>query len=222
MDIDLELLITQILTAAPFGLGAIIFFYLGIKRIQHFLLFDYQGNKNQQFKDNLTANIFFGAGGACIISAFAAVSSGSIRLTLAFLPLSICSGIFVIPIGIAGSYWQSYSSEKLFGGMTPYVRKQYGYANPVPMKPKSTPAAKLKLPQRVIIKAGLFSLLLFFGLNIFLYLVGYSSDPVPAFLLRGFLTALFSFGVFITILIKATSDRLKKLNNGERLDEDFN
>src|SRR3990172_11507096 len=124
MQIDLQTLLPRIIIAFPLGIGAVAFFVVGMKRFSRFFMMDYQGNSKERFKDNLVGNVFMGLGVGCLISAIFAFQEGLLSWSL--LPLSLCFGTFVIPIGVLGAYWRSYMTNKLWGGFMPIVREKYG------------------------------------------------------------------------------------------------
>src|SRR5687767_9340065 len=144
MEIDLQNLLTSIILALPFGIGAAEFCTIAVKRFGRFFIMDYQGNSKARFKDNLAGNVFMGLGIGCLISAFFVYQEGKLAWNL--LPLLLCFGGFIIPIGILGNYWRSYQMHKLWGGFMPFVQAQSGYPQKNPQN-KIDPS-KVKIPRR--------------------------------------------------------------------------
>jgi hypothetical protein len=67
METDLQNLLFRIILALPFGIGAIVFCTIAVKRFGRFFIMDYQGNSKARFKDNLAGNVFLGVGIGCLI-----------------------------------------------------------------------------------------------------------------------------------------------------------
>ena len=218
MQIDLQTLLPRIIIAFPLGIGAVAFFVVGMKRFSRFFMMDYQGNSKERFKDNLVGNVFMGLGVGCLISAIFAFQEGLLSWSL--LPLSLCFGTFVIPIGVLGAYWRSYMTNKLWGGFMPIVREKYGYAQPEPAKQHKIDPSKIKIPRRTAITAFLIALLVFFGLYFLLYTIGWNGSVLSGLIFRLVISGMMAFGIFMTIASAALSRRIQKLRNGEPLDDD--
>ncbi len=222
METDFQTLLPRIIVAFPIGIGAIAFFAISMKRIERFFMIDYQGNSKERFKDNLIGNVFIALSMGCLISVFFVFLAGTLSwgLILYSLIFGAFVGAFILPIGVLGAYWRSYMSNKLWGGFMPIAREYYGYAQPEPAKINKIDPSKIKIPRRTIISAFLIALLVFFGLYYFLSTIGWNGSPLSGFMFRSFISGLFAFGIFMTIISVALSRRIQKLRNGEPLDDD--
>jgi hypothetical protein len=218
METDLQNLLPRIIIAFPFVIGAISFFIIGTKRFGRFFMLDYQGNSKERFKDNLVGNVFIALGVGCLLAAIFSFQEGELSWSL--LPLSLCFGVFILPIGILGAYWGSYMTNKLWGGFMPIVREKYGYAQPKPGKRPKIDPSKVKIPRRTTITAFLIALLVFFGLYFLLYKIGWNGSVLSGLIFRLFVSSLTAFGIFMTIASASLSRRIQKLRDGEPLDDD--
>ena len=221
MEIDLQNLLPRIISAFPFGIGAVVFCIMGTKRLGRFFMMDYQGNSKERFKDNLIGNAFIALGVSFLLPAMFVFQEGELSWNI--LSISLCIGALIIPIGVLGAYWRSYSANKLWGGFMPIVREQYGYAQPHPARQQKIDPSKIRLPRRVIITAFSVALLLFFGLYFLLNRTGWNGSVWSGLIFRLFVSGLTAIGIFITIASVALSRRIQKLRDGETLedDEDF-
>ncbi len=218
MQTDLQALLPRIIITFPLGIGGIAFIVVGMKRFNRFFMMDYQGNSKERFKDNLVGNVFMGLGIACFISAIFAFQEGLPSWTI--LPLSLCFGAFVIPIGILGAYWRSYMTNTFWGGFMPIVREKYGYTQPEPAKQARIDPSKIKIPRRTIFTAFLIAMLVFFGLYFLLYTIGWNGSVLAGLIFRLGVSGMMAFSIFMTIATASLSCRIQKLRNGEPLDDD--
>ena len=218
METDLQNLLPRIIIALPFGIGAIVFCTIAVKRFGRFFIMDYQGNSRARFKDNLVGNVFMGLGVGCLLSAIFAYQEGELSWSL--LPLALCFGGLIIPIGILGAYWRSYQANKLWGGFMPIVREKYGYAQPEPIKHHKIDPSRIKIPRRTIITAFLLAFLVFFGLYFLLSTIGWNGSVLSGLIFRLFVSGLAAFGVFMTIASASLSRRIQRMRDGEPLDDD--
>jgi uncharacterized membrane protein YidH (DUF202 family) len=218
METNFQDLLTRTIIVLPFGIGTVVFFFLGIKRFSRFFMMDYQGNTKERFKDNLVGNVFMGLGIGCLMAAIFAFQEGALSWDL--LPVSLCFGGFIIPIGILGAYWRSYTSQKLWGGFMPIVREKYGYGQTEAAKQKKIDLSKLKLPRRTIITALLIALIVFFTLHFLLYTWGWNGREMSGIIFRLFVSGLTAFGIFMTIVSAALSRRIQRIRDGESLEND--
>jgi polyferredoxin len=218
MDTDLQDLLSRIIIAFPFGVGAAVFCALGIKRTGRFFLMDYQGNSKERFRDNLVGNVFIGLGVGCLLSAYFAFQEGALSWSL--LPLALCFGGLVIPIGVLGAYWRSYQANKLWGGFMPMVRERYGYAQSEAMKQHKIDPSKVKIPRRTMITAFLLAVLVFFGMYFLLTTIGWNGSVLSGLIFRLFVSGLTALGIFMTIASASLSRRIQKMRDGEPLDDD--
>lgn len=217
MEIDLQNFLSRIILALPFGIGAVVFCTMTVKRFGRFFIMDYQGNSKERFKDNLIGNVFMGLGMGCLISAFFAYQED--ELTWNSLLLLFCLGGFVIPIGILGSYWRSYQMNKLWGGFMPLVREQYGY--PQQATQHKIDPSKIKIPRRTMLTAFLLALLAFFGMYFLLSRIGWNGSEVSGLFFRLFTSGLLALRIFMTIGSASLSRRIQKMREEEPLDDDF-
>jgi hypothetical protein len=218
MEIDWQNLLSRIIIAFPFGIGAIVFCTIGVKRTGRFFLMDYQGNSKERFKDNLVGNVFNGLGIGCLLLAFFAFQEGELSWSL--LPLSLCFGGLIIPIGVLGGYWRSYQMNKLWGGFMPMAREKYGYAQSQPATQFKLDPSKIKIPRRTIFTAFLIALLVFFGMYALLDTIGWNGSVLTGLLFRLFVSGLLAFGIFMTIASASLSRRIQRMKDGELLDDD--
>ena len=218
METDLQNLLLRIIIAFPFGVGAVIFCTIGVKRVGRFFFMDYQGNSKERFKDNLVGNVFNGLGVGCLLSAFFAFQEG--QWSWGLLPLSLCFGGLIIPIGVLGAYWRSYQANKLWDGFLPIVREKYGYAQPETTKQHRIDPSKVKLPRRTMITAFLIGLLVFFGMYFLLSTIGWNASEWTGLLFRLFVSGLLALGIFMTIASASLSRRIQRMRDGEPIDDD--
>ena len=218
MEIDLQNLLPRIIIAFPFGIGAIVFCTIAVKRLGRFFIMDYQGNSKERFKDNLVANICMGLGVGCLISAFIAFQAGELSSSL--IPLALCFGGLIIPIGIVGAYWRSYQMNNLWGGFMPFIREQYGYPQPPQTPQHKIDLSKIKMPRRTMFTAFLIALLAFFGMYALLDTIGWNGSILTGLLFRLFVSGLLAFGIFMTIGSASLSRRIQRMRDGEPLDND--
>jgi len=218
METDLQSLLPRIILAFPFGIGAVICFMNTLKCFQRFFFMDYQGNSKERFKDNLVGNVFIALGAACLLLAAFAFQEG--KLSWSMIPLSLCFGALIIPIGVLGAYWRSYSANKLWGGFLPIVREKYGYAQIEPTKQQKINPSEIRLPRRIKITAFLVALLVFFGLYFLLSRSGWNGSEWSGLIFRLFVSGLAAIGIFITIASAALSRRIQKLRDGKPLEDD--
>jgi len=218
METDLQNLLARIIIAFPFGIGAVVFCIIGVKRIGRFFIMDYQGNSKERFKDNLVGNVFMGLGVGCLLSAFFAYQAGELSWSL--VPLSLCFGGLTIPIGVLGAYWRSYQANKLWGGFKPIVREKYAYTQSEAPIQKKIDRSKVKIPRRTMITAFLLALLVFFGMYFLLSTVRWNGGVMSGLLFRLFVSGLTALGIFMTIVSTSLSRRIQKLRDGEPLDND--
>jgi hypothetical protein len=210
--------LSKILIALPFVIGAVIFFILGMRRIQLFFLADYQGNFKKRLIDDLFANFLFALGTACIMPIFNSIESGKINWDLFWFIL--CLAILIIPFSVIGSYWQSYSSNKLWGGFTPFVRAKMGFSQSQPesLKTLKVNLSKIKVPRRVTFQAAAIGLLAILLLNLGLYLIRWNDSNLIGLLFRIAASAALGVGISMTILSKDLSRRIERIRDGEKLD----
>jgi len=218
MEMNLQDLLLRIMIAFPLGIGAVIFCVVGIKRFERFFFMDYQGNSKERFKDNFVGNLFIGLGVGCLLSAVFAYQEGTLSWSL--LPVALCFGGSVIPIGVLGAYWRSYQANKLWGGFMPIVREKYGYAQPEAGKQHKIDPSKIKIPRRTMLTAFLLALLVFFGMYFLLSIIGWNGSVLSGLLFRLFVSGLLAFGIFMTIASASLSRRIQKMRDGEPLDDD--
>lgn len=223
MENNITDLFIRALFAIPFGLGAIILCIKGGKDYSRFLYKDYQGNSKERFKDNLYSNLYMGLGMSCLLIAIMGFQIGisDIKALLGILPVALCMGAFIIPIGILGAYWRSYQLNTLWGGFMPSIRVRYGYAPPELPTQQKVNLSNVKLPPRVTITAAAVALLVFIGV-IVIYFLSHAKWNGPAWvgiLVLILFASLSSFGVFMTIISASLSRRIQKMKNGETLDD---
>lgn len=218
METNFQDLLLRTIIVLPFGIGTLVFFFLGIKRFSRFFIMDYQGNSKERFKDNLVGNVFMGLGIGCLMAGIFAFQEGELSWDL--LSVSLCFGSFIIPIGILGAYWRSYTSQKLWGGFMPIVRETYGYAQPEPAKQNKIDPSKLKIPRRTMITALSIALIVFFSLHFLLYLWGWNGSVISGIIFRLFVSGLTAFGIFMTIVSATLSRSIQRIRDGEPLDDD--
>lgn len=192
-------------------------FAIGYKHFSRFFIMDYQGNSKERFKNIFTGNIFMGLGISCLLSAIFVFQEGGLSWWL--IPLSLCIGAFVIPIGILGAYWESFMASKLWGGFMPTVREKYGYAQAEIAKQNKIEPFEIKIPRRATITAILIALLVFFGFYVLLALIGWNGSPRWGLIFRLFASGLMAFGIYMTIISAAVSRRIQKLRGGKPLDD---
>ncbi len=205
--------------AFPFGVGAAVLFVKTLKHFERFFFMDYQGNSKERFKDNLVGNVFIALGAGCLLLAAFAFQDG--KLSWSVIVSSFCIGALVIPIGVLGAYWRSYSANKLWGGFLPIVREQHGYALSEPTKQqKIIDPSGIRLPRRIKITAISIALLVFFGLYFWLGRTGWNGSVWSGLIFRLFVSGLAAIGIFITIASAALSRRIQKLRDGEPLEDD--
>jgi predicted membrane chloride channel (bestrophin family) len=215
---DFQDLLLRIVIALPFGVGAVTFCVFGIKRFERFFFMDYQGNSNERFKDNLIGNLFIGLGVGCLLAAVFAYQEG--KLSWSLLPLALCFGGLVIPVGVLGAYGRSYQANKLWGGLMPIVREKYGYAQPETANQHKIDPSKIKIPRRTMLTAFLLALLVFFGMYFLLAIIGWNGSVLSGILFRLFVSGLLAFGIFMTIGSASLSRRIQKMREGEPLDDE--
>jgi len=220
METNLQNLLSGIIISFAFGIGAVIFFILAVKRIGRFFMMDYQGNSKERFKDNLLGNIYMALGIACILPAFFSFQYGNLKWDI--LSVSLCFGAIILPIGILGAYWRSYTMNKLWGGFMPLVREQYGYAQPQSSVERKIDMSKIKLSRRTTITAALVALLGAVSIYFVLYISGWNGSPLSGIIFRIFVSGLLALGIFMRIGSVALSRKIQKLRDGEVLDEDDN
>jgi hypothetical protein len=219
MQLDLQSLLPRIIIALPFVVGAAVFFVKTLKHLERFFFMDYQENSKERFKDNLVGNVFIALGVGFLLLAAFAFQDG--KLSWSVIASSFCIGALVIPIGVLGAYWRSYSANKLWGGFLPFVREKYGYAQGEPTKQqKIINPSEIRLPRRVKITAISIALLIFFGLYFLLGRTGWNASVLSGLIFRLFVSGLAAIGIFITIASAALSRRIQKLRDGEPLDDD--
>jgi len=218
METDFQSLLFRIIIAVPFGIGAVVFCIMGVKRFGRFFMMDYQGNSKERFKDNLIGNAFIALGVGCLLPAVFAFQEG--ELSWDFLTVSLCIGAFIIPIGVLGAYWRSYTANKLWGGFLPIVREKYGYAQPQSMTQQKIDRSKIKIPRRTVLTAFLLALLVFFGLYFLLSTIGWNGSVLSGLIFRLFVSGLTAFGIFMTIASASLSRRIQRMRDGEPLDDD--
>ena len=220
MEMNSQELLSKILLSFPFAISAVVLILIGYKRIERFFYMDYQENSKERFKDNFFGNVFMAFGIACLIPAYFAFLEG--KFDWGVLPISFCMGALIVPISILGSYWQSYSSNKLWGGFMPIVREKYGYAQPQSTKLK-VDLSKIKIPRRTIISAALVGFIVFLGINVYVSIIGWQGSVLSEVIFRLFISGLAGFGAFITITGAALSRRIQQVRDGEMPDgEDDN
>ena len=183
--------------AIPFGLIALVCFGIGLKTLSQFFLKDYQGNQKKRFRDNLVSNLLFSAGGGCLLVVTFSVST--LESLLSVLPCAFGMSIIILPIGILGAYWRSYTTNKLFGGFMPIVRQQHGFASPN-SESQSIHRSAWKPSRNTILIAAITGLLsfcaVFFGLSL---LLRWNGSEFTWFLFRVGLGVLAGFGTFMTV-----------------------
>jgi MFS family permease len=219
METNLQTLLHRIIITFPFGIGTVAFFVIGLKLFSRFFTMDYQGNSKERIKYNLIGNVFMGLGAGCLIAAIFAFQLGA--LSWGLIPLSLCFGAFIIPIGVLGAHWHFYMTNKLWGGFMPIVREKYGYAQQEEStKQNKIDPSKIKIPRSMTITAFLIALLVFFGMYFLLAMIGWNGSPLLGLMFKLFVSGLMAFGIFMTIASAALSRRIQKLRNGEPLDDD--
>jgi len=217
IETDFQDLLSRIIVASPFGIGAIVFSIIGIKRHGRFFIMDYQGNSKERFKDNLVGNIFLGLGVGCLVSASFAYQEGT--LTWSLLPIALFFSVLTIPIGVLGAYWSSYQTNKLWGGFMPIAREKYGYAQPEATKQHQIDPSKIKIPRRTMLTAFLVALLIFFGMYFLLSMIGWNGSEFTGFIFRLFVSGFLALGIFMTIASASLSRRIQRMRDGEPLDD---
>lgn len=162
-----------------------------------------------------------GFGISCLIAGVLLFLTGinNIQSLLAIIPVSICMGALIIPIGVLGAYWRSYQTNWLWGGFLPTVRTWYGYAQPESEKPKKIDPTKVRVPRRVTISAAVVSMAVFLGMMLLLHKTGWNGPAWTGFLIMFIFSGLLSFSVYMTIVSSALSRRIQKLQNGEPIDD---
>jgi hypothetical protein len=200
-----------------FGIGAIILFVVGSRRFERFFLMDYQRNSTAKFKDNLVGNVYFGIAVACLLTSISVFQFG--KIIWAILPLSLCIGGFIIPIGIIGTYWRVFMTNKLFGGFAPIYREKYGYSQTSSEGHKKPDISKIKIPRRVTMMAAIVALLVFCILFFILILMSWYGDFSLGIIIKLGMSGLVSFGVFIIIVSASLSHRIQQMRDGQSLDD---
>lgn len=222
MEVLLQDVLFKLVIGVPFGLGGVFLLIKGLKKANQFFFFDYQGNIKARFRDNLKSNLYLASGSVCLLMVIFAVSA-SVReaaTVVAFLPIALCLGAFIIPIGVAGLYWRSYWTEKMYGGFMPTVRVAKGYDQPgVGSQPKMD-LSKVKVPRKVIVSAATIALVIFLGLILLASNAQWNGPSWLGILLLFLLPGLFSFGIFMAITSTSLSRRIERMRNGELVDEE--
>jgi hypothetical protein len=211
-------LLPRIVIALPFGIGTIVFGISGYKRLERFFWFDYQGNFKKRFLDNLISNAFLVIAIVCFLMAFFALQEE--KFDWNFLWGFLCIGIFILIIAIPGTYWKSYSYNKLLGGFMPFARAKLGYpqSQPESLKTLKVNPSKIKVPRRVTFQAAAIGLLAILLLNLGLYLIRWNDSNLIGLLFRIAASAALGVGISMTILSKDLSRRIERIRDGEKLD----
>jgi hypothetical protein len=100
MNIKVDEVISKLLFAAPFVVGAIIFFILGLKPIGRFYNEDYKGNKKEKFIDNIKASVCCTLAALCVANTIMII----IGLGWGMAILTSCIGLLCLPISVIGLY----------------------------------------------------------------------------------------------------------------------
>jgi len=208
----------RIIVAFTFAIGAVVFCVMAIKRYERFFFTDYQGNAKARFKDNLVGNTLLGLGVGCLVSAFFVYQEG--ELSWGLLQLVLLFGGLAIMIGIAGLYWRSYEANRLWAGLLPIVREQYGYAQSEAAKQPQIDPAKLKLSRRSILTGLSLALLVFFGVFFLISMSSQSGSLMSSLHLKLLVSSGLALSAFATFTSKALARRVQKLRDGEVLDDD--
>jgi len=213
MESDFRDLLPKVLLSVPFGVGAAVLFIMAVRRFGRFFMMDYQGNSKARFKDNLVGHVYMTLGIGCIMFVVSALTE--VGLSWGLLSVLVLIGVFVIPIGVAGGYWQSYWSNRLWGGLMPIARAKSGYGQLEPAKRLMTDLSNIRLSLRTTITALLAALLVFFGLYFALYGVNWNGTALSGLMFRMFISGLGALGVFMTICSAALSSRIQRMRDGE-------
>ncbi len=215
-------LLTKIAISLPFGLGAILLFIKSLKFSNQFFFQDYTENKKERFRKNLLSNLYMAFSVACIMVAIFVFQFDILNILsiLIIIPVALCMGALIIPIGIIGSYWRSYQANKMWGGFLPTVRSFYGYSQNVSAKQNSIDPSKIKIPRRIIIVAGAIALFVFFGMLYIFSKVEWNGPDWTGTLALFLFSGIISFGIFMTIVSSSLSRRIEKLRKGEPTDDD--
>jgi hypothetical protein len=194
--------------AILFGLIALLLFGLGLKKSQRFFFKDYQGNQKERFKDNFVSSLCLSAGVGSLMIVVSSISTS--KSVLPLLPCALGMSIIILPIGILGSYWQSYSTNKLFGGVMPLVRQRYGFA-PTDQDKPPIGRSTLKLSQKTMALAAIAGVLSFCAIYVGMSLLMRWNGSQPAWLLfRLGLGALGGFSVFMLVLATNLSRNIQR------------
>ncbi len=219
MELNLQNILSKIIIAFPFGIGAVVFIIFGIKRFERFFLMNYQENPKEKFKDNLIGNLYIALFAVCFIPLVSLFVED--KFVWGILPVSLWLGILILPIGIVGAYWQSYMRNKLWGGFIPTVRENYGYAQPESTIQRTIDISKIKIPRSTMLIAFSVALLFFLGFNLLLYLLGLDFSGLSGIFYRWVIPGGMAYGIFVLITTAAMSRRIQKLKD-EMAHEDNN
>jgi len=204
------------------GIGGIFLIVKGIKGYARFFYSDYEGHPKERFKENLRSNFYVCCGSGCLLGLLMGflIPDAGIKEIVRLLPFTFCISAFVFPIAVLGSYWQSYVTNKMWGGFMPTLREKYGYAQPVDHKEHKIDPSKVKVSRKTTIIALAFALVVFFGIVFILSKVQWNGPVWIGILVLILMSGIAAFGVFMTIISTALSRKIQKLRDEDPFVDD--
>lgn len=237
METSWQDLLISVMIAFTLGIGAIVLFVLGSKRIGRFFSTHDAGDAGKKLKDNIFGNVFIASAIALLLPiVFLFISE---KLTWRIVPLSLLGFLCLapaIPINVLGTYWQDYRLKNTYGGFVPLIRENYRYATPDPTNQPKVGLIKVKTPRKALIWGATVGMLAFLGgyfvlttigmcipdkyLDFTITLNGWDASAASGIFLKLCLAGSFGIGLFAIIVSIARSRRIQHLKNGQTIDDE--
>ena len=212
----------KLLIAILLGIGGVFSFVKGIIGYSRYFYNDYEGHPKERFKENLRSNFYVCCGMGCFLGLMVGfqIRDAGIKEIVRLLPFTFCISAFVFPIAVLGSYWQSYVTNKMWGGFMPTLREKYGYAQPITNKEPKIDPSKVKVSRKTTIIALTVGLVVFFGMMFISSKVEWNGPVWLGIAILILIPGIAAFGVFMTIISTALSRKIQKLRDDDPFDDD--
>ncbi len=218
METNFRLELINLIVALPFVVTGVLLFANAFKITTRFFYKNYRGNTGESFKDSLTSTLYIGLSiTLLLIGAFVAVGEFNVWV----LVLGLVFVIFLLPIGVLGSYWQKYLTEKMFGGSLPVAGSMYVfYEEPESSIEKKMNPSQLKTPRREKITAAIIALHVFGSIFYLLNEKPWINYDWADILIKMAVCFLIAYAVNKIILSSQRTRRARKLRDGESIEDD--